>query len=198
MIKIRLIRLLSHSGKYIGYQVFWQWVALFSQIAVVMTLAGLLESLVQGNLTEQRVISFVAVMAGALILRFISDRRAARASWMASADVKQVLRTSIYEKLLRIGASYQEKIATSEVVQMCTEGVEQLETYFGRYLPQLLYSLLAPLTLFVILFRISWRASLVLLCCVPLIPVSIVAVQEIAKKLLNERANPPAMLGRIV
>ena len=81
---------------------------------------------------------------------------------------------------------------------MCTEGVEQLETYFGRYLPQLLYSLLAPLTLFVILFRISWRASLVLLCCVPLIPVSIVAVQEIAKKLLNERANPPAMLGRIV
>lgn len=69
---------------------------------------------------------------------------------------------------------------------MAAEGVEQLETYFGKYLAQLIYSLLAPVTLFVILVFVNWQASLVLLVCVPLIPVSIVAVQKIAKKLLNK------------
>ena len=88
--------------------------------------------------------------------------------------------------MLRLGASYREQVSTSEVMQVCTEGVEQLETYFGRYLPQLFYSLLAPLTLFIVLCRINIKASVVLLICVPLIPVSIVAVQKIAKKLLNK------------
>lgn len=100
--------------------------------------------------------------------------------------MKRILRDRIYRKLLRLGASYREKTATSEVVQMAAEGVEQLETYFGKYLSQLFYSLLAPVTLFVILSFVSWKASLVLLICVPLIPLSIVAVQKIAKKLLNK------------
>ena len=77
-------------------------------------------------------------------------------------------------------------MSSSEVVQVSTEGVEQLETYFGKYLPQLFYSLLAPLTLFCILCRVSMKASLILLICVPLIPVSIVVVQKIAKRLLNQ------------
>lgn len=72
------------------------------------------------------------------------------------------------------------------MVQVSTEGVEQLETYFGKYLPQLFYSLIAPVTLFVILSRVSLKASIILLICVPLIPVSIVAVQKIAKKLLDK------------
>ena len=65
-------------------------------------------------------------------------------------------------------------------------GVEQLEIYFGKYLPQLFYSILAPVTLFIILSFISLKASAVLLICVPLIPISIVAVQKLAKKLLNK------------
>lgn len=69
---------------------------------------------------------------------------------------------------------------------MAAEGVEQLETYFGRYLSQLFYSLLAPLTLFVLLAFVNVKASVVLLVCVPLIPVSIVAVQKLAKRLLNK------------
>lgn len=77
-------------------------------------------------------------------------------------------------------------MSSSEVVQVSTEGVEQLETYFGKYLPQLFYSLIAPLTLFIILCRVSLKASVILLICVPLIPISIVAVQKIAKKLLNK------------
>ena len=88
--------------------------------------------------------------------------------------------------MLKLGASYNEQVSSSEVVQVSTEGVEQLETYFGKYLPQLFYSLIAPLTLFVILSRVSLKASVILLICVPLIPVSIVAVQKIAKKLLDK------------
>ena len=88
--------------------------------------------------------------------------------------------------MLKLGASYNEQVSSSEVVQVSTEGVEQLETYFGKYLPQLFYSLIAPVTLFVILSRVSLKASIILLICVPLIPVSIVAVQKIAKKLLDK------------
>lgn len=105
---------------------------------------------------------------------------------VTAAAVKRILREKIYEKMLKLGASYSEQVSSSEVVQVSTEGVEQLETYFGKYLPQLFYSLIAPLTLFVILCRVSMKASVILLICVPLIPISIVVVQKIAKKLLNK------------
>ena len=129
-------------------------------------------------------VSWGVMALAAMVLRFVCDRQASFASHRASVDVKRILRDRIYEKLLRLGASYREKTATSEVVQMAAEGVEQLETYFGKYLSQLFYSLLAPVTLFVVLSFISWKASLVLLVCVPLIPVSIVAVQTVAGRLL--------------
>ena len=131
-------------------------------------------------------VSYGVLVLIAMAFRFICDRRVSHASYRASVDVKRILRDKIYSKLLRLGAAYREKTATSEVVQMAAEGVEQLETYFGKYLSQLFYSLLAPVTLFVLLSFINWKASLVLLICVPLIPVSIVAVQKIAKRLLNK------------
>lgn len=186
MIKTRLVRLLSHAKKYIVYVIMWQWVALLAQIAVVFTAADLLERAVFGTADADRLLKSAAVFAAAILVRFICDRLGARASYAASVDVKRILRERIYEKLLRLGASYREQVSTSEVVQMSAEGVEQLETYFGRYLPQLFYSLLAPVTLFIVLCRVSLKASLVLLVCVPLFPISIVAVQRLAKKLLDK------------
>ena len=186
MIKKRLVGLLSHAKKYIGYQVMWQWIALIAQMAAVFSIAGLLESVFYGTVTENQTIRTVAVLVICVAVRFLCERMAAAASYKASVDVKKILRQKIYEKMLRLGASYREQVSTSEVMQVCTEGVEQLETYFGRYLPQLFYSLLAPLTLFIVLCRVNLKASVVLLICVPLIPVSIVAVQKIAKKLLNK------------
>ncbi len=186
MIKTRLVQLLSHARKYILYNILWQWGALVAQIVAVFTISGLLGNLYEGNITESNMIQKGGILAVVLLVRFLCDRMAAKASYQASVDVKRVLRDKIYEKLLKLGASYHEKIATSEVVQLSTEGVEQLETYFGKYLPQLFYSLLAPLTLFIVLsITASVRASVVLLVCVPLIPVSIVVVQKIAKRLLN-------------
>lgn len=186
MIKGRLVRLLSHAKKYIAYQVLWQWLSLLCQVLMVYCLAVLVEKAFLGELVKNTVLIYGISVLGAMALRFFCDRQASYASYEASVDVKRILREKIYGKLLRLGASYQEKVSTSEVVQMSAEGVEQLETYFGRYLPQLFYSLLAPVTLFVLLSFVDWKASLVLLICVPLIPLSIVAVQKFAKRLLNK------------
>lgn len=198
MIKTRLIKLLSHAKKYIYFQVMWQWLSLLCQVVLIFQVAGLLEAVytatvsgamligVDGVWSMTRLTVCVVVILAAIVLRMLCDRQATYASYQASVDVKRVLRDKIYEKLLQLGASYREKVATSEVVQMAAEGVEQLETYFGRYLPQFFYSLLAPVTLFAILSFVNVKASVILLICVPLIPVSIVAVQKIAKRLLNK------------
>lgn len=185
MIKMRLVGLLSHAKKYIVYNVLWQWIALLTQVVIVYVITALIEKVITGSFRMDTVQLEVFVLLIAAVIRFICEKMAAKASYAASVDVKRILRGKIYDKLLRLGISYREKTSTSEVVQVCSEGVEQLETYFGRYLPQLFYSLLAPLTLFGILAFVSFKASVVLLICVPLIPISIVVVQKIAKRLLN-------------
>ncbi len=185
MIKTRLVGLLSHAKKYIVFVVLWQWISLFAQIAAVFTIAELLQNVLEGTADSALVASSAVILAAVVAVRFICEKLGAKSSYLASADVKRILREKIYEKMLRLGASYNEQVASSEVVQVSTEGVEQLETYFGKYLPQLFYSLLAPITLFVILSRVSLKSSVVLLVCVPLIPISIVVVQKIAKRLLN-------------
>ena len=186
MIKTRLVGLLSHAKKYIVYTILWQWAALLSQVLAVFSIADLLEKVVYQNVTTAVVERTVIALILVVIIRFFCERMGARSSYLACVDVKRILREKIYEKMLKLGASYNEQVSSSEVVQVSTEGVEQLETYFGKYLPQLFYSLIAPVTLFVILSRVSLKASIILLICVPLIPVSIVAVQKIAKKLLDK------------
>lgn len=195
MIKMRLVRLLSHAKKYIVYNVLWQWVALLTQVVIVFTITGLIEKVVTGFFRMDAVWLEVLVLLAAAAIRFLCEKMAAKASYAASVDVKRILRSKIYDKLLHLGISYREQTSTSEVVQVCSEGVEQLETYFGRYLPQLFYSLLAPVTLFAILAFESFKASIVLLICVPLIPVSIVLVQKLAKRLLNKYWGLYTQLG---
>lgn len=186
MIKTRLVGLLSHAKKYIVYTILWQWLALFSQIAAVFTIAGLIEAAVNHSIDASRVQRAALILVAVVLVRLLCEKMGAKSSYMACVDVKRVLREKIYDKLLRLGASYRDHVSTAEIVQVSTEGVEQLETYFGKYLPQLFYSLLAPVTLFIVLCRVSLKASVVLLICVPLIPISIVVVQKIAKKLLNK------------
>ncbi len=196
MVKKRLVKLLEHSKKYIIENIIWQWISLIAQIAVILSVTTLIQDTIYRQVTKSNLLITLAIIVSALIIRVCSDKMVARASYLASVDVKRILREKIYEKLLRLGVSYREKVSTSEVVQLSTEGVEQLEIYFGRYLPQLFYSLLAPFTLFLVLgFLVSWKSSLVLLLCVPLIPLSIVFVQKIAKKLLSKYWGIYAGLG---
>lgn len=186
MIKKNLMCLMSDSKKYIVHNVLWQWLALWASIAIMTAAGRLFEKGYGGRLTK----GSVAVSAGVILLavlgRMICSRRAALASDLAGSEVKQELRKRLYEKLMALGAAYHEKVPTAEAVQVAVEGVEQLEVYFGRYLPQLFYSLLAPFTLFFVLSFLSFKASLILLLCVPLIPLTIMAVQKAAKKLLNK------------
>lgn len=191
MIKKNLINLLSHAKKYVVYNVLCQWIALLAQIAAIFTISGLLEKIIFGNVSLKgelwtEIGKSTIILLAVIVIRYLCDRLAAKSSYAASVDVKRILREKIYNKLLKLGVSYRDKVSTSEVVQLSTEGVEQLETYFGKYLPQLFYSLLAPVTLFIILSFVDFKASLVLLIGVPLIPLSIVAVQKFAKKLLNK------------
>ena len=186
MIKTRLVGLLSHAKKYIVYTILWQWAALLSQVLAVFSIADLLERVADQTLTTAVIQKTVVILLLVVAVRFLCERMGARSSYLACVDVKRILREKLYEKMLKLGASYSEQVSSSEVVQVSTEGVEQLETYFGKYLPQLFYSLIAPMTLFMILCRVSLKASVILLVCVPLIPISIVVVQKIAKKLLNK------------
>ena len=186
MIKTRLVGLLSHAKKYIVYTILWQWAALLSQVLAVFSIADLLERVADQTLTTAVIQKTVVILPLVVAVRFLCERMGARSSYLACVDVKRILREKLYEKMLKLGASYSEQVSSSEVVQVSTEGVEQLETYFGKYLPQLFYSLIAPMTLFMILCRVSLKASVILLVCVPMIPISIVVVQKIAKKLLNK------------
>lgn len=96
---------------------------------------------------------------------------------------------------LALGSSHQKYVASSEVVQIAVEGVDQLETYFGAYLPQFFYAMLAPLTLFIVLCFVNVPAAILLLVCVPMIPMAIVFVQKWAKKLLSKYWGQYTALG---
>lgn len=199
MIKTRLIKLLSHAKKYVVLQVVWQLISLVAQIALIFCLSNIISSAFNLFSGENAKHQFPSLFAAAIILciatRFFMEWLTSRTSFRASADVKQILRAKIYEKLLKLGSSYRENVKTAEVVQLASEGVEQLEIYFGKYLSQFFYSLICPLILFSVLSFVNLRAAAVLLVCVPLIPLSIVLVMKIAKRLLNKYWGLYAELG---
>ena len=130
-----------------------------------------------------------------VFIRFVCNIMASRMGTLSAAAVKKKLRHLIYQKLLRLGSGYQQDMRTGEIVQISVEGVDQLETYFASYLPQFFYAMLAPLTLFLFLAPISLPCAAVLFSCVPLIPVTIVAVQRRAKKLLSKYWGEYTALG---
>lgn len=195
MIKKRLIELLGDSKKYIYLSVLFKWMALISQIAIVYASVNLIKLVFEGSFETALVLKQLGVFMLALVLRVVSEKLIIKSSYMSSRDVKNILRNKIFDKLERIGSNYSESVSTAEVVQMTTEGVEQLEIYFGQYLPQFFYSMIAPITLFAVISFISVKVATILLICVPLIPVSIVMVQKFAKKLLGRYWNTYTSLG---
>lgn len=195
MIDKRLIALVPESRRYIAANVALQWVALGANILLVGAVSGLLATLWQGHVTAARLGGTAALALAALTVRFVCAVGAARMSYLSSKTVKARLRTLLYEKLLRLGTAYREEVQTSAVVQVAVEGVDQLEIYFGQYLPQFFYAMLAPLTLFAVLAPIDAASAAVLLVCVPLIPAAIAAVQTWAKKLLGRYWGQYTALG---
>ena len=183
MINKRLIQAVPESKKYIALNVALQWLSLAANIVMIGAIGFFLQKLLTKTEDVTSIIVLASIAVGAIIVRFLCTIGAARMSHLSSKSVKKTLRNKIYSKLLRLGSSYNSKVSTSEVVQMSVEGVDQLDIYFASYLPQFFYSMIAPITLFVVLCFINWQSALILLGCVPLIPISIALVQTFAKKL---------------
>lgn len=195
MINKRLIGTVAESKKYIAGNVILQWCSLTANIALMLSISRMLAELFRGSASVQLFTVTGIVVILALAVRFFCSIGGAKMGYFSSKAVKKSLREKIYQKLLRLGSSYNEQVKTSEVVQVAVEGVDQLETYFGAYLPQFFYAMLAPLTLFIVLCFVNVAAAVVLLICVPLIPVAIAAVQTWAKKLLSKYWGQYTELG---
>lgn len=187
MIKTRLIEQVPSSKKYIALTVLAQWLKTVANIVMIFILSNLLAQILDGKAFDfKSLLPYLGAIAAVMLVRYLCGYASSQTAFFASSEVKKVLRQKMYKKLTRMGASYSEKVSTSEVLQVFVEGVDQLELYFGKYLPQFFFAMLAPITLFAVLVFVSWKASVVLLICVPLIPLSIVAVQKIAKRLLSK------------
>lgn len=195
MINKRLINMVSDSKKYVAGNVIMQWCNLVANIVLMFGITNLLQKVYGESAQKQDYIITVGIFAVVIIVRFVCEKGAVKMSYLASKSVKKTLRENIYTKLLRLSASYNQKITSSEVVQVAVEGVDQLETYFGAYLPQFFFSMIAPFTLFVVLGFVNMVSALVLLVCVPLIPVTIAVIQTWAKKLLSKYWGQYTALG---
>ena len=195
MINKKLLSFDRGALRYVGLNVLFQWLGMLCNVVFVTAVARLIGAAFAGSLTSALLWQQLVLCLVTVPLRFGFTMLASGMSDKASKDVKRTLRSNIYAKLTRLGSNYTETVATSEVVMLASEGVEQIDTYFAKYLPQLFYSLLAPVTLFVLLVGEHARSAIILLCCVPLIPMSIVAVQKFAKKLLNKYWGEYTTLG---
>lgn len=186
MIDKRLIGMVPESKKYVAGNVLMQWISLAANVVLMMSITRFFASLYAKNMTGKDFAVFSVIAITAVAVRFFCAIGASRMGFLSSKKVKKTLREAIYTKLLKLGAAYKEQIKTSEIVQVAVEGIDQLETYFGAYLPQFFYAMLAPLTLFLVLLRVNIPSAVVLFVCVPLIPAAIAAVQTWAKKLLSK------------
>lgn len=195
MIDKRLIRMVPESKKYVAGNVLMQWISLAANVVLMMSITRFFASLYAKNVTGKDFAVFAVIAVMAVTVRFFCAIGASRMGFLSSKKVKKTLREAIYTKLLKLGAAYKEQIRTSEIVQVAVEGIDQLETYFGAYLPQFFYAMLAPLTLFLVLLRVNVPSAVVLFVCVPLIPAAIAAVQTWAKKLLSKYWGQYTALG---
>ena len=195
MINKRLIALIEESKKYIGLTVLYQWIALLANIVFMYSLARMIQALFMDYFVFEEQLVFIALCLIAIVIRYFCKLAQHKTSFYATRRVKKTLREKIYQKLLEFGPSYKNSYATSEIVQLAVEGVDQLETYFAQYLPQFFYAVLAPLTLFLVLLLISPVVGIVLLIFVPLIPMTIVLIQKFAKKLLSKYWGQYTQLG---
>lgn len=195
MIDKRLVGMVPDSKKYIAGNVVLMWCSLVANIVMMSGIALLLQKLFFKTADSRDIVLFAGLVAAVNVARYFLTTGAARMSYLSARAVKKTLREQIYQKLLKLGMSYREELKTSEIVQVAVEGVEQLETYFGAYLPQFFYAMAAPLTLFFVLLPVSVPAAVLLFVCVPLIPVAIALVQTWAKKLLSRYWDQYTALG---
>ena len=192
----RLLKLIPEARKYLVLAVAGNWAALICYAVAMLALASFLSALALNTLDVAAVGQWAAVSAAAMVLRFLFVTVSQYAGSKASAVGKAAVRERVYDKLVALGSSYKEQVSTTQAVQICGEGAEKLEVYLGQYLPQLFYAVLAPLTLFALFLFIDVPAAVVLLVCVPLIPIAIVAIMKVARRVMGAYWDSYTDLGQ--
>ncbi len=181
MIDKELFRLIGGNKKYIFVAVALQVLGLIANVTITASICWAVYLLTEGA----EAIKFVYPLIGALIgiaVRYTCSRVTGDIKDTLGRGVKRDLREKVYDKILRLGVKTTDGMSMAGLTQVSLEGVEQLDIYFSSYLPQFFFAMIAPIVLFLICVWIDWRTALVLIACVPLIPVSIVAVSKYAKK----------------
>ncbi len=195
MINKRLINMVPSASKHIKKNVAFQVCGLISNIVLMICVSLFLATLINTKAMPENTLIFALIILICIVVKVFSIYFASKESYLSSKSVKAILRNKIYDKLIKLGSKYTKKISSAELLQMSVEGVEQLETYFGSFLPQFFYSIISPVILFTVVSFISLKVAIILFICVPLIPISIVLVQKFAKKLLAKYWGEYLQLG---
>lgn len=198
MIDKKLLSLLGENKKYIFRTVALMILGLFANIAVTASICRAIELAANFNEYSKAVISLLWIAAIALagiILRYITTILAGKSKELLSRNVKKDLRERIYNKIVRLGVRSTDGMSMAGLTQISMEGVEQLDLYYSSYIPQFFYAMIAPVILFCVTVWIDWRVALVLIACVPLIPISIIAVSKYAKKIFAKYWNKYTAMG---
>ena len=192
----RLMQMCPESKKYIVGNIILQFLEMCFNVAMIVTIAYAVQQFYDKAWGLSDLVAPLGVILVTVVLRFFTTKYATRMSYLASRTVKRVMREKIYGKLLRLGTTYREHVTTAALVQESVEGVDQLESYFGQYVPQFFYAFMAPIALFFLFgFGGSWKVAAILLICVPLIPGAIMMVQKIAKRILSKYWGQYTKLG---
>ena len=191
----RLLGMVSGARGLLALTVFYRWLALLCNMAIIWSIADLLQKGFDSRLSGNLIVP-VSVFPLALLIRFFCIRMSSETSYRVAANTKKTLRGEIYGKLLRMGLSYKNSVSSAAVVQMSVEGVEKLQVYISGYLPQLFYSTLAPVTLFLVFAFVDLKIAFALLVCVPLIPLSLLFIRKIAGRMMKKHWGEYTNLGK--
>ena len=186
MIDKKLLALLGDNKKYIFYAVGLMIVGLFANLAITASICYAIQyaaDYASSSIGIQGFILPAVIVVIAMAIRYVTSRMIGNLKDTLGRNVKKDLRQKIYDKIIKLGVRTTDNMSMAGLTQLSMEGVEQLDLYYSAYIPQFFYAMIAPIILFVVTVRINWTVALVLLACVPLIPMSIIAVSRYAKKI---------------
>lgn len=186
MIDKKLLALLGGNKKYIFYTVGLMIVGLFANLAITASICYAIQYAAEYASSDSNAQGFIlpaVIVTIAMAIRYITSRSIGDLKDTLGRNVKKNLRQRIYDKIIKLGVRTTDNMSMAGLTQLSMEGVEQLDLYYSAYIPQFFYAMIAPIILFVVTVRINWAVALVLLACVPLIPMSIIAVSRYAKKI---------------
>lgn len=182
MINKELLQLLGDNKKYIYYTVALMVLGLFANVGITASLCWAIALAVEGATARTFFWPTVCALIG-IAVRYGCSRLVGDLKDTLGRRARKDLRQRVYNKIVRLGVRSTDGMSMAGLTQVAMEGVEQLDLYYSSYIPQFFYAMLAPVLLFGITVWIQWRVALLLLCCVPLIPLSIIAVSKYAKKI---------------